>query len=109
MSESALYGWHNLQPELTDTLHGLIVADIDGDNRDDIVSRIDTPAGSVWAVSLAGIANWYPFAITSQTARVGHFSGASQADLLAWQEDNALQISSFFNPQPTQFSRRAMR
>jgi hypothetical protein len=101
--------WSALQPKLTDTVDALYVADVDGDNRDDIILM---KPGHVWMFSLSGLSDHLPITTTPfALAAAGRFSGAGASELLFW-DANGLAAARFdvrgATP-TTQFSRQDMR
>lgn len=101
--------WSALQPKLTNTVDALYVADVDGDNRDDIILM---KPGHVWMFSLSGLSDLLPITTTPYAlAAAGRFSGAGASELLFW-DANGLAAARFdvrgATP-TTQFSRQDMR
>lgn len=109
-SDGAERSWYALQPKLTNTVDGLLVADMDGDNREDIVMRTEVGFGlALWQFSLSGLSDMVPIAVaTREAAAVGRFRGPGRSDLLLW-EGNGLASVAYESPTPTTFARQDMR
>src|SRR5262249_6065897 len=74
------FPWHPLQPKLTDSVQGIVVADFDGDGIADIAANCES--GACWRISRGGVGAWqdiphnYPV-ISSGLAAIGKFRGTN--------------------------------
>lgn len=103
ISESATGGWDTLNPSLGDDLQSVLIADIDNNNRDDVIRLVSKPRGAPqvlqtwdvgWQVSWDGRTPWqtlrfYTFNFKKDAGTVfpvyrfaGRFDDAAGADLL---------------------------
>ena len=100
-------------------LHGLIVAEFNGDRRADVATAsLDfgngqpTPSGWRLQVSYSGMGNWTPLRTynlgQTQVAGIGRFNAGAGADVLLW-HDNYLEISAQAVGVPARQSREDMR
>jgi hypothetical protein len=103
------HSWQPLRAKLTNTMSGLIAADLDGDGLDDIVML----SGGIWQMSKDGVSGWTPLRAEDSYAAVGRFdtSRPRGADILTWgsNSDNSLYIISAGIAVPKQQSRQDMR
>jgi hypothetical protein len=106
-SEGASSAWHPLQPRLTDIVDELVIADFDGDHRDDVAIR--EPLGlATWRFSLAGISSWVELtAFEGDVAGVGRFRGQEPAEMVGW-DGRYLWITGFQMPEE-RYSTQDMR
>jgi hypothetical protein len=89
ISESALGGWRPLNPALSDDVRHVVIANMDGDNIDDVLKLDAKPtAGSVvitWSRSQNGTSGWQTFATYSfpinQAGSIRAFAGRFGAAL----------------------------
>jgi hypothetical protein len=79
VSWSATSPWQPLNPSLSDSLASVVIGDVDGDGRDDVVQS--TNGGKQWNVSLGGRTQWQSLATSSVRLShpiIGHFDGAAR-------------------------------
>jgi hypothetical protein len=95
-SKSATGSWADgyLQPALTNTVDGLVVADFNGDGFADVAANCDGPA--CWRISYGGFQDWTSVSpqnsglVGPEFVAVGHFLGHSAADVLTWNLYNSV-------------------
>jgi hypothetical protein len=107
--------WVRLNAALTITVHGLMVADFDGDGLDDIGLPSGTPDNFELKISRSGRSDWSVAVsgvpISAFTiAGAGRFDDAKGADLFFWNvQDKEIYVSSSGTQKPQLFSRQVMR
>jgi hypothetical protein len=91
ISRSGQSGWTFWRSKLTDTVHGLVVADFNGDGFADVAGNCDRPA--CWRISFGGVEDWkyvsQPYGLVGpELAGIGRFLGNVGADVLSWNVSN---------------------
>jgi hypothetical protein len=88
--------WQPLPHKLTGSVANLIVADFNGDGRVDVATlSLDPLIGWVWKISYGGISDWTQARLPWRSvAAIGRFDGRAGADLLLWNDDDALDIDT---------------
>ncbi len=112
VSYGGMSGWTRLRAKLTDSVVYLIVADFNGDRRDDIAIPSVGSGGWRLNVSYSGTGNWSPlrtYDLSSfSIAAIGRFDGNTTEDILLWKGDY-LEISAGGLGTPQRQSRQDMR
>lgn len=105
-------GWVSLPHTLSDSVNSLIVADLNGDRKADLLTFTPIfPAGIVFKAWYNGTADWTPlrsFNPAVPIAGIGRFRGNRGADLLLW-DGLYLDISTGVTEAPQRQSRQDMK
>lgn len=112
ISRNATSSWTLLRSRLTNTVGSLVIADFDGNGRDDVATFTPQFSGSTvqyhWRFSRDGVSGWTNLKTTPLLpAAVGRFT-EGRARLLLWQSQH-LRYAEFEQSGTSRHSRQDMR